>query len=259
MIWDYGAKHIIYNDTISPLIDLYNIFYTNESVRISNSIKEIINDYGLSNTSLHGYDYYNCDSSKGIGTYNKKKFLQLRNKYNQEIRFSDDLYAKSVTLFTLIIYAFNNQIRFNKNGEFNLAVGKRDFNKSIQDKLTAFINRLQTQRCIFTNKDFKGFDFSVLDLNDLVYCDPPYLGSVATYNESNGWTIDNEKELLELLDSLNDRKIRFALSNNLKYANKPLEKWKEKYNVYYLSSSYSNCSYQKKDKSNDMEILITNY
>ena len=49
------------------------------------------------------------------------------------------------------------------------------------------------------------------------------------------------------------------LSNNLKYENTILDKWKYKYHVYYLNGNYSNCNYQKKDRSKDIEVLITNY
>jgi len=62
-----------------------------------------------------------------------------------------------------------------------------------------------------------------------------------------------------LLDTLHNQEVRFALSNNLKYDNPILEEWKEKYNIHYLSRDYSNCNYQKKDKSRDIEVLITNY
>ena len=53
--------------------------------------------------------------------------------------------------------------------------------------------------------------------------------------------------------------VRFALSNNLKYNNSFLYEWKDKYNVHFLNGDYSNCNYQKKDKSQDIEVLITNY
>ena len=46
---------------------------------------------------------------------------------------------------------------------------------------------------------------------------------------------------------------------NLKYDNPILDKWKDKYNVHYLNGHYSNCNYQKKDKSKDIEVLISNY
>ena len=69
----------------------------------------------------------------------------------------------------------------------------------------------------------------------------------------------HEQCLLANLDELNQRGISFALSNNLKYDNLLLDEWKNKYNVHYLNSDYSNCNYQKKDRSADCEVLITNY
>ena len=118
--------------------------------------------------------------------------------------------------FVLIIYAFNNQIRFNNNGEFNLPVGKRDFNKSMQKKLSAFIDRIKEQNCKFTCYDFRDFKIDCLKENDFVYIDPPYLITCATYNENGGWQENDEKDLLTFLEKLNNKNIRFALSNVLK-------------------------------------------
>ena len=109
------------------------------------------------------------------------------------------------------------------------------------------------------NKSFDKFDFSDFNESDFVYCDPPYFNSAASYNEQNGWTKENENELLNLLDKLNDKGIRWALSNNLKYENYILKEWMKKYKVHYLNANYNNCNYQKKDKSKDIEVLITNY
>ena len=98
-----------------------------------------------------------------------------------------------------------------------------------------------------------------MEQGDFLYCDPPYFNSVATYNEQGGWSEKDEKDLLELLDEVNKQGIRFALSNNLKYNNPLLDEWKNKYNVHYIDGNYNNCNYQKKDKSKDIEVLITNY
>lgn len=87
--------------------------------------------------------------------------------------------------------------------------------------------------------------------------------SVGNYNDGKrgfeGWTEQHEKQLLELLDKLNEQGTRFALSNNLKYENPMLEKWKEKYIVHFLKGDYVNCNYHKIDRSKDCEVLITNY
>ena len=99
--------------------------------------------------------------------------------------------------------------------------------------------------------------------NDFVYLDPPYLISTASYNENGGWTIDNEKELLDMLDVLTNRGVKFALSNVIVHkgeTNLLLEEWAQKYNIHYLDFNYNNSNYQSKAKSKDtVEVLITNY
>ena len=96
-----------------------------------------------------------------------------------------------------------------------------------------------------------------------MYLDPPYLISNATYNEQNGWTEKDELQLLDLLDELNSRGIRFALSNVIEHkgnVNEILKKWSKKYKINYLDYSYKNSNYQKKDKkTKSVEVLITNY
>ena len=68
-----------------------------------------------------------------------------------------------------------------------------------------------------------------------------------------------QNNLLNILTVLDYNGIKFALSNNLKYNNPILDKWKDGYNIHYLNSNYSNCNYQKIDRSKDIEVLITNY
>lgn len=70
--------------------------------------------------------------------------------------------------------------------------------------------------------------------------------------------------MLELLDNLNDRGVRFALSNVFESKGKSndiLKEWANKYNIHYIDANYGNCSYQKKDTGKDstIEVLITNY
>ena len=111
--------------------------------------------------------------------------------------------------------------------------------------------------------NFVDIDFSDFDEHDLLYFDPPYLNSVGSYNDGKrgfeGWDSYYEQELLDLLDQLETQGARFALSNNLKYENPYLDKWKSKYNIHYLDGDYSNCNYQKIKKGKDVEVLITNY
>lgn len=166
-------------------------------------IRRIIERYGLSQVSERGYAYYGCDSSAGLSRVNKEPYLRLRRDFNA-VRTEDDEYF--IMLYVLIVYSFNNQIRFNRKGEFNLPVGKRDFNRKLQKKLAAFIDRLQTRDCLFSWEDFRSFDISALTPADFVYIDPPYLITCATYNERDGWNEERERELLAFMDRLHERR-----------------------------------------------------
>ena len=169
------CESIIYNDLDENLLYLYNTFKNLDKQSVFEWIYEIINTYGLSLVSDKGYDYYKCDSSKGLGSYNKESFLRLRADFNEKKKKGNYDYYYYVMLYVIIVYAFNNQIRFNSNGEFNLPVGKRDFNKKMQQKLSDFIDKIKEQNCKFTCLDFREFDIDTLGNNDFVYVDPPYL------------------------------------------------------------------------------------
>lgn len=229
------AEHIIYNDICEPVVSFLRHLSGSDIDKILSEIDRYIEKYNLTKENKEGY-------------------LQLREDYNNGIK-------SAMKFYTLLCYSFNNQIRFNRNGDYNMPFGKdrSSFNPTLRQKFIDFHKRVNEIDCIFLNIPFERFDFSELNNKDFVYCDPPYFNSVATYNEQNGWTEEHEKKLLSVLDMLNEKGVRFALSNNLKYANPFLEEWKNKYNIHYLNGNYSNCNYQKKDKSQDIEVLITNY
>lgn len=231
------AKKIIYYDKMKQLVEFFNYLKISDYKEVLKEIETVINNYKLSKTNQEG-------------------FLELRDYYNKE---NQDI----ILFYVLICYSFNHQIRFNNQGLFNTSFGKdrSEFNNSLKQKLFVFQQEIKKNNCIFNLLDFKDFDITNLNDNDFVYCDPPYLNSVSTHTENKGWTTKNEMDLLNLLDSLNNKGIKFALSNNLKYKNELLDKWKDKYVIHYLNNNYDNCNYHKKEenKTKDLEVLITNY
>ena len=36
-----------------------------------------------SNSVYRGYDYYNCESGKGVGSYNKENYVKLREDFKR--------------------------------------------------------------------------------------------------------------------------------------------------------------------------------
>lgn len=261
------SHQIIFNDSDQNLFGLYNTFKTQDKEWILDTIYRIIQEYDLSLTSKNGYAYYNCESNGGLANYNRERFLHLRQGFNERRKAGPLDPHGWLMLYTLIIYSFNNQLRFNRRGEFNLPVGKRDFNLKMEQKLVAFLDQIQSEKCQFSCGDFRDFDISRLSAQDLVYLDPPYLITCATYNEKGGWSESAEQDLLDFLDNLNSQGLQFALSNVLRSKGKEnhlllewLEKNSNQYRAIPLKHSYSNSNYHTKDKTSvPEEVLIVNY
>ena len=251
---------IIYNDKSKQVTRLIKLFKKFSAQQIINKIEKYISKFGLSDSIRNGYEFYGCDSGNGLGSYNKKGYLKLRDEYNK----TEDGVERDFMLLTLTIYSFNNQIRFNSSGIYNMPIGKRDFNKSIRENVVDFYYSLKDKNVTFFSKDFSKIKPEDIH-NPFYYCDPPYILGTASYNESDGWTVDDEKRLLTFLDEVNKKGAKFALSNVIFHKgqeHKLLKEWSERngYNVIQLNFNYNNSSYHKKDKNDKtIEVLITNY
>ena len=234
------AKYVIYNDIINYLAELFKYWSDTDLNEINDYIDKIIQENDLSPT-------------------NTDTFLAFREKYNREKDIRN--------LFILVCYSFNYQMRFNNSHRYNSSFGKEasTMNDSIRNNLNRFVERLHNGNYKFFNKNFVDFDFSHLNKNDFVYCDCPYSLGTSVYQDGkrgfNGWSKEDDKKLFDILDSLNTRGIRFALSNvfeNKGMKNKELIEWSKKYNIYHFDMNYNGSNYQRKESKSD-EVLITNY
>jgi adenine-specific DNA-methyltransferase len=258
------CSRVVFNDKNPELAGLFNTFLKLPKSDVFTAVGGIIKKYGLSDSSVNGYAFYGCKSPDGLGKYNREPFLKLRGDFNS-LRGRGARYY--LMLYVLIIYSFNNQIRFNSAGMFNLPVGKRDFNKKMRSKLSRFIDRIKSEDVVFENKDFRLFDTGKLTRGSFVYADPPYLITCATYNERGGWTENDEKDLLAMLDAIDARGCRFALSNVLSSKGKTNEillSWinsnRGRYRTVHLKNSYSNSNYHTRDKKSPAdEVAVLNY
>jgi DNA adenine methylase Dam len=234
------ANQIICNDIIEQVINFCKECRNKSSTEMVEVIHKNIDTYKLSKTNAEGY-------------------LRLRKDYNDGKRAWDIFY-------TLVCYSFNNQIRFNRKQEYNMPFGKdrSSFNPTLEEKFIGFVDAINKKNIKFVNKDFREIPFNKLKSDDFVYADPPYLITCASYNEQDGWNKEKEIMLLNILDELNDRGVKFALSNVLESKGKSndiLKEWSNKYIIHKLNCSYGNASYQRKDKNKDtsLEVLVTNY
>ncbi|MFL2660105.1 MAG: DNA adenine methylase [Alphaproteobacteria bacterium] len=238
------AKKIIINDHLTFLIDLYKELQKNEAKNIINYIHYRIKEYNLSKENKEGY-------------------YALRETYNDT--------KKPLDLLVLIAFSFNHQIRFNDNLLFNNPFGKNrsSYNFNMENNLKKFIVEIQNKNIELIKKDFTEFNYNKFNNNDFFYCDPPYLITTGVYNDGKrgfkNWTKNEEECLLKILDFLDKRKIKFALSNVLEHKDKEnliLKNWikENNYRVRDINISYKNSNYQSKNSNTQThEVLITNY
>ena len=256
------CNKVLFNDSNEYLMGLLDTFRRLTKEEIFDWIYKSIDKYGLSLVSKNGYDFYNCESSKGLGEYNKAGYNKLRDDFNKKASKDNEYY---LMLYLLIVYSFNNQLRFNRKGEFNLPVGKRDFNSKMQGKLEAFIDRVKSGDYRFTTDDFRNVNMEGYTDKSFFYADPPYLITCATYNEQAGWTENDEKDLLNYLEALDKKGIRFALSNVLESKGKKnviLLEWinqNKKFKVIPLNYNYTNSNYHTRKDGITKEVLVVNY
>lgn len=195
--------------------------------------------------------------------HNSDGFLQLRQHYN-EAPFEK---RNPIELYALVCYSFNYQFRFNNRHDFNNPFGRNrsSFNATMRKNLIAFHEKIKNIQ--FSSKNFRELDLSFLSVGDFVYADPPYRITTASYNDGKrgfeGWSLEDDIILFNLLDSLNANSVKFALSNVVEhkgFKNSELIQWMSKYIVHEIGCNYNNSNYQARNKNFiTREVLITNY
>lgn len=238
----------IYNDKCWQVSNLLHAIKTNPNT-FKQDCLDFINKWGLSKT-------------------NKKAYNDLRELYN--INCLDINYKQSMLFFLLICYSFNHMIQFNKKQEFNVPFGnlRSSFNKNTEKNLDIFIEKLQD--ISIENMDYKDLIQGYLGMpfpdRMFFYLDPDYSLSDSSYSRcfELKWSQGDDLELFKILDYINSKGAKFAMSNVIEskgQENINLKNWinAREYNVYILEKKYNNCNYQRRNNGKDIEILITNY
>ena len=252
-----NANNYFLNDRDKYLIGLHkHLVKSSKSPNIFfKKIKNILEKYGLSRS-------YEKDiiprylRKKFVKTYyaqfNKQGYTKLKNDFNSNKKID------FTSLYILLILGFNRILRFNSNGKFNLPVGNVDFNKNTLTALNNYFKVIKNKKVKFHNHDYKRFLNKInFKKDDFLYCDPPYLITAGEYNKY--WNENDEKELLKNLDYLNNKKVKWALSNVIEYKgkkNKILIDWSKKYKCYKIKSNY--ISFNDNTIKNFKEILVSN-
>jgi DNA adenine methylase len=252
------ANEYSLNDIDSNVIDIHNFLrsYIGKEKEFFDLIFSLIHKYNLSfsyEKDIIPLELKQRYKKTYYAQFNKENFNKLKIHYNQSKK------RNVAELYLLLIYGFNRMIRFNNHGDYNLPVGNVDFNQNVYNALDAYFKLNATKKINWFNQDFKEFlSFIENKQNDFVYLDPPYLITFSEYNKL--WNEQTETDLLQMIDNLNNKSVKFAISNITHYKgkeNKPFINWAKKYNCYPISSNY--ISYHDNTIKEFKEVLVTNY
>lgn len=238
------ANNIFANDINFFIIDIYRAFQNMDTATLLNTIDNIINQWNLSMKNETGY-------------------LSFRQHYNSlPIEQRDP-----IELYVLVCYSFNYQFRFNNSREFNNPFGRNrsSFNPTMRENLIIFHDKLE--KIQFSTNNFRHLDLNFLGKGDFLYADPPYRITTASYNDGRrgfeGWTLEDDLFLFELLDRLDRQGVKFALSNVTEHKgdrNNELIRWKRQYHTHRINYNYNNSNYHAQNTDQvTKEVLITNY
>lgn len=197
-------------------------------------------------------NYLKEEGAKLLKT-NGEHYYLIRERFNKEHNSLDFLFLNRS--------CFNGMIRFNSKGDFNVPFCRKP-NRFAQAYITKIVNQISNIQEIIRYKKYtfkcQSFEQTIKEANkdDLIYCDPPYIGRHVDYFDS--W---NEEQEILLHNMLTASGIKFILStwhsNKYRY-NKYLDTlWN---NLYVLTKEhFYHIGGSEENRNSILEALVTNF
>lgn len=157
----------------------------------------------MCDSNPHLIKFYNALKSKEITALKVKehlviegeKLLKSEGKHYYEVRNRFNDKGNPLDFLFLSRSCFNGMMRFNKKGGFNVPFCKKP-NRFAQALVTKITNQVKNISQIIENGDYtfvcQDFQETLkqIEANDMVYCDPPYIGRHVDYFDS--WSEEEE-------------------------------------------------------------------
>lgn len=232
LLFNLQPKKAIVNDSNYELINAYKV--------IRDNVEELIQD---------------LEKHKNTSEY----FYELRAKD----RTSEYSNLSNIERASRLIYlnktCFNGLYRVNSQGEFNTPYGNYKNPNIVNEFVLRAVNSYLNKNDIkFLNGDFED-SLKNIRKGAFVYFDPPYM-PISDSSSFTGYTLDgfgteDQIRLKNLCDKLNERGIKFLLSNST--APMILELYKD-YKIVYVDAKRNINSIGNK-RGEIKEILVMNY
>ena len=232
LFFDLQPKYAVINDYNEELINVYKVIKDNPDELIEDLKKH-------ENTSAYFYELRAVDRTPA--------FKNLTNVQ----RASRIIYLNKT--------CYNGLYRVNNAGEFNSPFGKYKNPNIVNAPVIKAVSKfLNTSNIQILNGDYEEC-LNSIPVNSFVYLDPPYHPISESSNFTGyiqgGWTEEDQIRLRDVCNSLNERGIKFLLSNS------SVDFIKEIYSEYYIhivkATRAINSDSTKRGQID--ELLIRNY
>jgi len=217
----------------------------------------------------HIIDFYSEICRGNITPMVVRKFLEREGKelsehgkdYYYEVRKRFNKYHEPLDFLFLNRSCFNGLIRFNSKGEFNVPFCHKPerFSKAYITKIVNQV-RFVYKLCQVSEWDFICQDFrktlAIVDENDFVYCDPPYVGRHVDY--FNGWTHKDEIDLYNLLSNCKGKFILSTWHSNQHRRNPYIDRFWSDFHILTREHFY-HVGAKEENRKLMLEALVINY
>uniref|UniRef100_UPI00404A3464 DNA adenine methylase n=1 Tax=Flavobacterium sp. TaxID=239 RepID=UPI00404A3464 len=232
VLFHLQPQNAIINDFNSELTNVYEV--------IKNNLEELIQDL---KTHKNEAEYFY-----------ELRGLDRKDEYNNLTNIQ-----KASRVIYLNKTCFNGLYRVNNAGEFNSPFGRYKNPNIVNEPTLKAVNKYLNQNNIIIQTGDYANVLENIPENSFVYLDPPYHpiseSSNFTGYVQGGWDMWDQIRLREACDNLNERGIKFLLSNS------SAQLIKDQYENYTINTVKANRSINS-DASNRGEIdefLIKNY
>lgn len=155
---------------------------------------------------------------------------------------------------------FNGMMRFNRQGAWNIPFCKKP-DRFARAYITKIVNQVEAAaRAIRPGWEFITADFGKIigmaGPDDLLYCDPPYLGRHVDY--FNSWTEHDEERLFQLLSATPARFILSTWHHNDYRVNPTLETYWNRFHIMTRGHFYHTGG-KLENRRSVVEALVSNF
>lgn len=249
----YNLKKSIISDINPELMLTYRCIQIKPE-SIKRELKDMRNEYLKRNTFEKKKDYYN----------------KIRKKFNENIheinldRINDEDVERAAQTIFMNKTCFNGLFRVNKEGKFNVPMGKYENPKIYDSDNIDEIHNVLNDDVIIKIQDYSDIEKDIAKYgaeNSFIYLDPPYrpISKTSSFTDyyKNGFAEEDQLKLCEFIQKLTEDGVNVMLSNS-QTNDGFFEKYYSKQRIHPVKAR-RNINSNGKKRNEIEELIITNY